>query len=245
VVTASCVGEALRHTHKYPPDLILADMCLPDGSGIGILQHLRRHGALTPFIIITGFATVRSAVEAIKVGTLEYLEKPVFAEELLRSVRSGLCSFPDRSGLSQGPHPHAALRWSALVVGVLDSEVDPTNVQAWAALANTLRATIENRCLSARVGVKPSLDFARVLRALTLGSALSCSPADFLDCDPRTLLKLAHTARTDLLSVPVGSPDCTLRYLTSQQFVVSQQLLSVVRANLSKRESNPKDHLSW
>jgi len=72
---AGSLGEARAYLSKHTPDLALVDLKLPDGSGLELLPEIQ-NGA-TEVILITGHATVDSAVEALRSGASDYLTKPV------------------------------------------------------------------------------------------------------------------------------------------------------------------------
>jgi DNA-binding NtrC family response regulator len=70
-------------------DVILSDMRMPGISGIEVLRKLREARVDSAFIIMTGFGTVDTAVEAMKLGAVDFVQKPFFRDELLMRVRSG------------------------------------------------------------------------------------------------------------------------------------------------------------
>jgi DNA-binding NtrC family response regulator len=70
-------------------DVILSDMRMPGLSGIEVLRKLREVRVDSAFIIMTGFGTVDTAVEAMKLGAVDFVQKPFFRDELLLRVRSG------------------------------------------------------------------------------------------------------------------------------------------------------------
>jgi two-component system response regulator HydG len=69
-------------------DVILSDMRMPGISGLDILRQLRDLRIDSAFIIMTGFGTVETAVEAMKLGAVDFVQKPFFRDELLMRVRS-------------------------------------------------------------------------------------------------------------------------------------------------------------
>jgi len=69
-------------------DVILSDMRMPGLSGLDILRRLRDARVDAAFIIMTGFGTVDTAVEAMKLGAVDFVQKPFFRDELLMRVRS-------------------------------------------------------------------------------------------------------------------------------------------------------------
>jgi two-component system, NtrC family, response regulator AtoC len=68
--------EGLQTADEVSPDLVLLDLRLPDMDGIEVLRQLKGRHAETAVIIITGFGQIQSAVEAMKAGATDYLEKP-------------------------------------------------------------------------------------------------------------------------------------------------------------------------
>ena len=68
--------EGLQMADELSPDLVLLDLRLPDMDGIDVLRALKARHAETAVIIITGFGQIQSAVEAMKAGATDYLEKP-------------------------------------------------------------------------------------------------------------------------------------------------------------------------
>ena len=75
VSTAVCLAQARNQIAENPPDLILADLVLPDGRGSELLGEVEGNG--TEMILITGQASVETAVEALRLGALDYLTKPI------------------------------------------------------------------------------------------------------------------------------------------------------------------------
>jgi two-component system response regulator HydG len=79
-------GFALARGGAY--DVILSDMRMPGISGLDVLRDLRAVRVDSAFIIMTGFGTVDTAVEAMKLGAVDFVQKPFFRDELLMRVRS-------------------------------------------------------------------------------------------------------------------------------------------------------------
>jgi signal transduction histidine kinase/CheY-like chemotaxis protein len=80
-------AEAAASAARHPPDVVLADVLLPDVSGIELLQRLRATSPDVDVVIVTGHASVRSAVDALNLGARRYVLKPCEPEELLSAVR--------------------------------------------------------------------------------------------------------------------------------------------------------------
>ena len=82
--------QALKESKANRFDLILSDLRLPDGDGIMLLTYLREKKIDTPFIIMTGYADVQTAVNAIKLGAFDYLKKPIIPEVLQQKIELAL-----------------------------------------------------------------------------------------------------------------------------------------------------------
>ncbi|MEM1203886.1 MAG: sigma-54 dependent transcriptional regulator [Acidobacteriota bacterium] len=88
VTPAASVGEARDQVGSRSFDLALTDLKLPDGSGIDVLRTLRRHQREVPVVVLTAYGSVSMAVEAMKLGAVDFLEKPVELDDLFELVRS-------------------------------------------------------------------------------------------------------------------------------------------------------------
>ncbi|MBQ8672954.1 MAG: sigma-54-dependent Fis family transcriptional regulator [Bacteroides sp.] len=97
VTAASSVARALKHLESNETDLILSDLRLPDHDGTDILKWMAEHGLSIPLIIMTGYADIRSAVQAMKLGARDYVSKPVNPEELLKKMDEALHSSTPRT----------------------------------------------------------------------------------------------------------------------------------------------------
>ncbi|MGH9397293.1 MAG: sigma-54-dependent transcriptional regulator [Terriglobia bacterium] len=96
VRTASGKTEALDLFKAEPCPLVITDMRMPDGDGLGVMHGVRALGPLTKVILLTAFATIQDAVAAMKEGANDYLIKPVTFEELRRVVQGTLKSGPEK-----------------------------------------------------------------------------------------------------------------------------------------------------
>jgi two-component system response regulator HydG len=90
VFTAPGVVEAIKILDTTPVDLVITDLKMPRVSGLDLIKHVRENFKNTEVMMITGYATVGGAVEAVKTGAEEYLSKPFTDEELFSAVQRAL-----------------------------------------------------------------------------------------------------------------------------------------------------------
>jgi DNA-binding NtrC family response regulator len=119
-VEAAADGEvAIDMLSAAPFDLVLTDLKLPGASGIDVLESSRGSQPTTPVVVMTGYGTVEAAVEAMKLGAIDFLEKPVEIDDLLVLVQSLVGGIAESFSLSPeggptivGRHPRtrAAVR---------------------------------------------------------------------------------------------------------------------------------------
>jgi len=81
VVTAASVPEAIAALEKVEVDLVITDLKMPKISGLDLVRHVHENLSDTAIMMITGHATIESAVEAVRTGAEEYITKPFTDEE--------------------------------------------------------------------------------------------------------------------------------------------------------------------
>ena len=97
VETAATGEEGVAAGKGNMFDVILSDMRMPGISGLEVLQRLRELRVDSAFIVMTGFGTIDTAVEAMKLGAVDFVQKPFFRDELLMRVRAAA----ERRGLAR------------------------------------------------------------------------------------------------------------------------------------------------
>jgi DNA-binding response OmpR family regulator len=90
VVTAESATEGISKLAETKPELVLLDLVLPDIPGLKVLEDIKKISPDTRVIIISAFATIGDAVDAIKLGASEFLVKPFHMEELVSIVKKTL-----------------------------------------------------------------------------------------------------------------------------------------------------------
>ena len=87
VETAENGLKAVEILEKKPVDGVTIDLRMPGPSGIEVLKQIRKRWPLTQVLVITGYATLKTALDAIRYGAFNYLQKPFDVDELIDAVR--------------------------------------------------------------------------------------------------------------------------------------------------------------
>src|SRR5579871_1169115 len=88
VTVCLSLGEARAHPHR--PDAYLVDVRLPDGGGIDFVRTLRANDVEAPILMISGHGTIADAVEAVRAGAFDFLEKPLGRDKVLLALKHAL-----------------------------------------------------------------------------------------------------------------------------------------------------------
>jgi DNA-binding NtrC family response regulator len=134
VVTAENAQQARESRAAGTPELVLLDIWMPDTDGVTLLKEWQRDGLLTmPVIMMSGHATIDTAVEATRIGALNFLEKPISLQKLLKAVQQALSR--GQEPLRTGSHGRPA------VGGTLNGPVGASQQAANAAAAIAAQAS--------------------------------------------------------------------------------------------------------
>ncbi len=87
VVAAGSIAEGLEKYRSDEWHLVLLDLRLPDGSGLDFLQAVRKHSVSQPVVLMTAYGTIVDTVQAMKLGAVDFLQKPLDLASLLEVVR--------------------------------------------------------------------------------------------------------------------------------------------------------------
>jgi two-component system response regulator RegA len=136
---AGSAAEALALAAAAPPDFALVDLKLGADSGLGLIAPLRALRADMQIVLVTGYASVATAVEAIKRGADNYLPKPVTAEALLRTLRDRDAAVPPEA---ETMTPLARLEWEHIAQALQECD---GNVSAAARLLGMHRRSLQRK----------------------------------------------------------------------------------------------------
>jgi DNA-binding NtrC family response regulator len=109
VTSSASAAEALRLLDRGEFDVILTDLQMPGMNGLEFIRALAKRGCDSQIVMVTAFASVSSAVEAMRHGAFDYIEKPFDAEQLEQLVARALAQ-ADREG-RRSSVPAAGSRW--------------------------------------------------------------------------------------------------------------------------------------
>lgn len=94
------VDAAKEFLDSHEVDLVLSDFRLNENNGVELLEWMRAQGCRIPFLVMTGYGDIPSAVEAVRKGAADYLPKPIQTDKVLGIIR-GLLKRRDRKGPEQ------------------------------------------------------------------------------------------------------------------------------------------------
>lgn len=137
-------SDALRQATQTQPELIVLDLNLAGESGLTLLQTLKQSCPHSQIVILTGYASIATAVEAIKLGATHYLAKPVDVDELLAVCRNAPDKFIRHQTLAPPTTPLSVERmeWEHIQRVMLDHD---GNISATARALKMHRRTLQRK----------------------------------------------------------------------------------------------------
>jgi CheY-like chemotaxis protein len=232
VLTAETGRAGASIASSGAADVVLLDVRLPDVSGIDVLRMIKREARAVPVIMMTAYRTTSMIVRAMRLGAVDFLEKPLTPDDLLQAVRGALATErgvgPERADL---PVSHAAARWAEAVVKVVDAPHDPRTMELWGRHIGASAGSLRNWCRMAGLSPKRSLNVARMIRAIYCASALR--PEDVFNVTDRRTLRQLLT-----LGDPHGRPsvpETVDEFLARQRWVSSPSAVQELKRLLKAR----------
>ena len=154
VATAENAHQALHLLQQLPCELVITDLRMPGMSGLDLLRCIAELHPLTKGIVLTGYGSIQSAVEATKLGADNYITKPIVIEEFLRTVQSTVeRGQPLKAAPSSSPEiPTLAALTRALAQPSVDLE--QMAQQSVDVLASTLAAHVSLTVVDSETGAE-------------------------------------------------------------------------------------------
>lgn len=109
VTVAHDVAQAIWSAEQNPPKFAVVDLRMPGPSGLTLVKKLKELDGDIRVVVLTGYASIATAVEAIKMGATHYLAKPVNAEEIIAAF--GRISAQSEIDITEDPLPVSRVEW--------------------------------------------------------------------------------------------------------------------------------------
>lgn len=170
VATAEDARQALHLLQGSPCELVITDLRMPGMSGLDLLRRIAELHPLTKGIVLTGYGSIQSAVEATKLGADNYITKPIVIEEFLRAVRN---TVERGQPLKAAPSPSLEIPTLAALTRALAQpsvDLEQMGQQSVDVLASTLAAHVALTVVDSETG-------AELVRVQKGTSPESLSPA--------------------------------------------------------------------
>ena len=143
-VTAHDIASALEQATQAPPAFALVDLKLGSESGLHLIQPLRELRADMRILLVTGYASIATAVEAIKLGADDYLPKPATVPTILRALGLETPATPidDIEAAEDTMTPLSRLEWEHIQQALAETE---GNISAAARLLGMHRRSLQRK----------------------------------------------------------------------------------------------------
>jgi two-component system response regulator RegA len=140
VVSASDVPSALELAEATPPEFAVVDLKMPGPSGLALVKRLNELDAATRIVVLTGYASIATAVEAVKLGATHYLAKPANADEIMAALEK--VKGDETAPLSPAPLSVDRLEWEHIQRVMAEND---GNISATARALNMHRRTLQRK----------------------------------------------------------------------------------------------------
>jgi two-component system response regulator RegA len=105
-------SAAIRAAEQDSPEMAVVDLRLPDESGLEVVRRLKAIDPSTAIVVLTGYGSIATALESVRLGATHYLTKPTDADRILAAFQHGLASRP--RDLKTEPPSLARVEWEHL-----------------------------------------------------------------------------------------------------------------------------------
>ncbi len=160
VDTAEGVTAAKKKLDKNRYSLVLTDMRMPDGSGLEVVQHIVKQQTDTPVAVITAFGNADQAVQALKIGAFDYLQKPITLSQLRTLVKSAIKvqeenDAPPAAAEKKQPAPKKAAAAAENMAELSDDSEWQAALESLNEAAQAIADTGQDDDIAPEPGVKP------------------------------------------------------------------------------------------
>jgi two-component system, response regulator RegA len=104
--------SAIRTAERESPEMAVVDLRLPDQSGLDVVRQLKAIDPSTAIVVLTGYGSIATALESVRLGAMHYLTKPTDADRILAAFQHGLAARP--RDLPTDPPSLARVEWEHL-----------------------------------------------------------------------------------------------------------------------------------
>jgi len=111
VYSAKTKEDAVAQAQEAQPERAVLDLKMPETSGIEVLKDLLKVSPSTQAVILTGYGSITNAVEAVRLGAVNYITKPADVDEILAAFNSREAAEPDANSQSYNPQSLAEAEW--------------------------------------------------------------------------------------------------------------------------------------
>jgi len=140
VTTAENVDEALQLAEANPPEYAVVDLKMPGPSGLVLVKRLAELDAATRIVVLTGYASIATAVEAVKLGATHYLAKPADADAIVAAFSKE--EGDETAPVASNPLSVNRLEWEHIQRVLAENE---GNISATARALNMHRRTLQRK----------------------------------------------------------------------------------------------------
>ena len=243
VRTSASGRDAIKLAKVDAFDLLLVDLELGDMRGTDVIRAVRTESACAPFVLMSAFLTTDIIVQAMRLGAVDVVDKPISVDDLPVLILGALnCGTrpPTSAGGARGPISLARLkrytetatprsaaeRWVLHVIKGCVADDDPRTVRLWTASAGASYTPLRDNCSLVGIEAHEARDLMRMLRALLHTLAFGSALDTLLDTgDSRTLAKLIERAgfqsASDLQRATIEDFFERQRFVTSDRPAVS------------------------
>ena len=140
VITAPDVSQAISIAEASPPEYAVIDLKMPGPSGLTLVKRLNELDGATRIVVVTGYASIATAVEAMKLGATHYLAKPVDADDIVLALNTN--EGDETTPVSPAPLSVDRLEWEHIHRVMAEYE---GNISATARALNMHRRTLQRK----------------------------------------------------------------------------------------------------